>query len=107
MLSGRAAPCSTQLAQEHAAEKRSCGRPRPGWAGPRWTMKKDGQPENYNYERYCAQRVSMPPKRSGKKGSAREKDGTQITQICEIFNFVKITNFHTHTVYTHTHTHTL
>ena len=36
MLSGRAAPCSPQLAQEHAAEKRSCGRPRPGWAGPRW-----------------------------------------------------------------------
>ena len=46
MLSGRAAPCSTQLAQEHAAEKRSCGRPRPGWVGPRWETKKDGQPEN-------------------------------------------------------------
>ena len=83
MFSGRAAPCSTQLAQEHAAEKRSCGRPRPGWAGPRWTMKKDDQPENYNYERYCAQRVSMPPKKSGKKGSAREKDGTQITFFTE------------------------
>ena len=67
MLSGRAAPCSTQLAQEHAAEKRSCGRPRPGWAGPRWTMKKDGQPENYNYERYCAQRVSIPPKKRKKR----------------------------------------
>ena len=53
MLSGRAAPCSAQLAQEHAAEKRSCGRPRPSWAGPRWTMKKDDQPENYNYERCC------------------------------------------------------
>ena len=46
-------------------------------------MKKDGQPENYNYERYCAQRVSMPPKKSGKKGSAREKDGTQITFFTE------------------------
>ena len=73
MLSGRAAPCSTQLAQEHAAEKRSSGRPRPGWAGPRWTMKKDDQPEKYNYERYCAQRVSMPPKKSGKKGSAGKR----------------------------------
>ena len=83
MLSGRAAPCSAQLAQEHAAEKRSCGRPRPGWAGPRWTKKKDDQPENYKYERYCAQRVIMPPKKSGKKGSAREKDGTQITFFTE------------------------
>ena len=62
MLSGRAAPCSTQLAQEHAAEKRSCGRPRPGWVGPRWKSKNDGQPENHNYKRYCALRVSRPSK---------------------------------------------
>ena len=78
MLSGRAAPCSTQLAQEHAAEKRSCGRPRPGWAGPRWTMKKDDQPENYNYERYCAQRVSMPPKKSGKKKARGKKTAPKL-----------------------------
>ena len=67
---------STRFAQELAAGKRCGGRPKPGWVGPRWKTKKDGQPENYNYERYCAQRVSMPPKKSGKKGSAREKDGT-------------------------------
>ena len=57
---------STRFAQEPAAEKRSCGRPRPGWVGPRWKTKNDGQPENHNYERYCALRMSWPPKKSGK-----------------------------------------
>ena len=47
----------------------------------------DGQPENDNYERYSARRESKLPKKSGKQGSAREKDGTQMT------------------FYTHTHTH--
>ena len=47
-------------------------------------MKKDDQPENYNYERYCARRVSMSPKKSGKKKeSAREKDGTHIAFFTE------------------------
>jgi len=46
-------------------------------------MKKDDQPENYNYERYCARRVSMSPKKSRKQGSAREKDGTQIAFFTE------------------------
>ena len=44
---------STRFAQEPAAEKRSCGRPRPGWVGPRWKTKNDGQPENHNHKRYA------------------------------------------------------
>ena len=64
---------STRLAQEPAAEKRSCGRPRPGWVGPRWKTKNDGQPENHNHKRYCALRMSWHPKKSGKKKARGKK----------------------------------
>ena len=62
-----------QRAQELAAERRSWGRPSAGWAGPRKNMKMDDQPENYNYERYCARRGSMSPKKSGKKKARGKK----------------------------------
>ena len=64
---------STRFAQEPAAEKRSCGRPRPGWVGPRWKTKNDGQPENHNHKRYCALRMSWPPKKSGKRKRAGKR----------------------------------
>ena len=64
---------STRLAQEPAAEKRSYGRPRPGWVGPRWKTKNDGQPENHNHKRYCARRMSWHPKKSGKKKARGKK----------------------------------
>ena len=64
---------STCFAQEPAAEKRSCGRPRPGWVGPRWKTKNDGQPENHNHKRYCALRMSWPTKKSGKKKARGKK----------------------------------
>ena len=43
----------------------------------------NGQPENDKYEQYCARRESKLPKKSGKQGSAREKDGTQMTTCTE------------------------
>ena len=43
----------------------------------------DGQPENDNYEQYSARQESKFPKKSGKQGSAREKDGTQMTTCTE------------------------
>ena len=70
---------STRLAQEPAAEKRSCGRPRPGWVGPRWKTKNDGQPENHNYKRYCALRMSRPPEKSGKKKARGKKTAPNCT----------------------------
>ena len=60
MLSGRAAPCSMQLAQEHAAEKRSCGRPRPGWAGPWWNMKMDKNTANRHIDRFLDGVLAAP-----------------------------------------------
>ena len=83
MLSGRAASCSTHLAQEHAAEKRSCGRPRPGWVGPRWKTKNNDQPENHHHKRYFALRMSWPPRKSGKKKAHRKmtsKDAQCLSQ---------------------------
>ena len=62
-----------RLAQEQIAEKRAWGRPSAGWAGPRWNMKMDDQPENNNYERDCARRLSKPPKKSGKKKARGKK----------------------------------
>ena len=64
---------STRFAQEPAAEKRSCGRPRPGWVGPRWKTKNDGQPENHNYKRDCARRMSWLLKKCGKKKARGKK----------------------------------
>ena len=47
----------------------------------------DDQPENDKYEQYLeqysARRESKLPKKSGKQGSAREKDGTQMTFFTE------------------------
>ena len=70
---------STRFAQEPAAEKRSGVRwwP-PGWVGPRWKSKNDGQPENHNYKRYCALRMSRPPKKSGKKKARGKKTAPKL-----------------------------
>ena len=47
----------------------------------------DDQPENDKYEQYLeqysARRESKLPKKSRKQGSAREKDGTQMTTCTE------------------------
>ena len=64
---------STRFAQELAAGKRYGGRPKPGWVGPRWKTKNDGQPENHNHKRDCALRMSWPPKKSGKKKARGKK----------------------------------
>ena len=43
----------------------------------------NGQPENDKYEQYSARRASKLPKKRRKQGSAREKDGTQMTTCTE------------------------
>ena len=58
---------STRVAQELAAGKRNGGRPSPGWVGPRWKTKNDGQPENHQHKRDGALRMSRSLKKSGKK----------------------------------------